>query len=269
MKQLWKKRWMNGLWLLLIGSTIFIMVVATTKKDNKQCKGITVETVGDDHFFVTEKEVVQLLNANGSIQGSAIAGIKVNMLEKRLENDKWIKNAELYVDNNQQLQVVIEENEPVARIFTVGGQSYYIDSSCTRLPLNNKVSVRVPMITNFPSDRMRWSNADSALMADIKNMMVYINNHSFWKAQVAQVHINNNRELELVPTIGSHVVLFGKPTDVDAKFNRLYSFYKQVWVNIGLEKYTTLNVRYRGQVVATKKGNDIVARPDSSLISRQ
>jgi len=65
------------------------------------------------------------------------------------------------------------------------------------------------------------------------------------------------------------VVLFGKPTDVDAKFNRLYSFYKQVWVNIGLEKYTTLNVRYRGQVVATKKGSDIVARPDSSLISRQ
>ena len=91
----------------------------------------------------------KLLNANGKLQGKTVENINLLVLEKRLENDRWIKNAELYLDNNQNLQVRVEENEPVARIFTVGGYSYYIDSSCNKLPLSERLSARVPMITRL------------------------------------------------------------------------------------------------------------------------
>jgi cell division protein FtsQ len=91
-------------------------------------------------------------------------------LEDRLENDTWIRNAELFFDNKQVLQVMVEEREPVARIFTMGGNSYYIDSSGAHLPLSDKVSIRVPMFTSFPSEGRRLRRRDSLLMDEIKTL---------------------------------------------------------------------------------------------------
>ena len=95
-------------------------------------------------------------------------------------------------------------------------------------------------------------------------MALYINRYPFWKAQVAQIDINDNRELEVVPTVGNHTVLMGKAEDFENKFNRLFSFYKQVWTKVGLEKYETIDVRFNGQVVAIKKGTGRPSIKDSA-----
>jgi cell division protein FtsQ len=243
-------------WVALAIATTATLIAGVSKKNNRLCSGINVEiTEEDDHFFVDEKEVASIINANGNVQGRPLESLNLLVLEQRLENDRWIKNAELFVDNNEVLQVKIEENEPVARVFTIGGYSFYIDSSCKKLPLSDRLSARVPMFSNFPSDRARLSRVDSSYMASLKDMAVYINSYPFWKAQIAQVYINSDRELEIVPTVGGHTVLFGKPTDVDQKFDRLFSFYKQVWTKVGLEKYSTIDVRFDGQVVAAKRGS--------------
>lgn len=270
MQQSWKRKLITAGWLTVAIAGVVLLGAAVSKKNTKLCNGIEVEIEGDpDHFFVDEKEVKQLLNANGSLTERPVESINLLMLERRLENDRWIRNAELYIDSKQVLQVRVEENEPVARVFTKGGYSYYIDSSCNKLPLSNRISARVPMITNFPSDRTRWSRLDSGLMASIKEMALYINKVPFWKAQVAQLNVNDNREIEMFPTIGNHMVLLGKPEESEVKFNRLFSFYKQVWAKVGLEKYETIDVRFTGQVVAAKKGAAAVALAIDSAKAKQ
>ena len=257
-------------WLSVAIAGMVLLGAAASKKNTKLCKGIVVEIEGgNDQFFVDEKEIMQLLNANGSLSERPTESINLLMLEKRLENDRWIRNAEMYIDNKQMVQVRVEENEPVARVFTRGGYQYYIDSSCNKLPLSDRLSARVPMITNFPSDRTRWSRLDSNLMASLKEMALYINKVPFWKAQVAQLNVNDNREIEMFPTIGNHVVLLGKPEASEEKFNRLFSFYKQVWAKVGLEKYETIDVRFMGQVVAAKKGAAAAAFAIDSAKARQ
>ena len=269
MRPLWKKKLVTAGWLALTAAGMVVLVAAATRKNHKECAGINVEITGaEDHFFVDEKEVAKLLNANGNLTGRSIETINLLVMEKRLENDKWINNAELFFDNNQLLQVVIEENEPVARIFTVGGYSYYIDSSCKKLPLSDRLSARVPMFTNFPSDRTRLGRVDSIMMVSLKDMALYINRVPFWKAQVAQIDINDNRELEMVPTVGNHTVLLGKADDFDEKFNRLFAFYQQVWTKVGLEKYDKIDVQYKGQVVATKRGSSASVVVDSAKAQR-
>ena len=257
-------------WLSVAIAGMVLLGAAASKKNTKLCKGIVVEIEGgNDQFFVDEKEIMQLLNANGSLSERPIESINLLMLEKRLENDRWIRNAEMYIDNKQMVQVRVEENEPVARVFTKGGYQYYIDSSCNKLPLSDRLSARVPMITNFPSDRTRWSRLDSNLMASLKEMALYINKVPFWKAQVAQLNVNDNREIEMFPTIGNHVVLLGKPEASEEKFDRLFSFYKQVWAKVGLEKYETIDVRFMGQVVAAKKGAAAAALAIDSVKAKQ
>ncbi len=255
MRVAWKKKLINAGWLAIAVSGIMLLGAGAGKKSKKICTGINVELTGtEDHFFVEEKELEKLLNANGKLEGRSLEQINLMVMEHRLENDKWIRNAELFFDNNQVLQVLVEEREPVARIFTIGGYSYYIDSSCQKLPLSDKLSARVPMFTNFPSDRTRLGRVDSTLMVELKNMALYINSVPFWKAQVAQVNINDARDLELVPTVGNHIVMMGKVENYEEEFNRLYTFYKQVWTKVGLEKYDKIDVQFNGQVVATKRG---------------
>ena len=74
-------------------------------------------------------------------------------METELEKNVWIKTAELFFDNNEILQVTVQEREPVARVFTPRGTTFYIDNELAMLPLSEKFSARLPVFTNFPSDK--------------------------------------------------------------------------------------------------------------------
>lgn len=254
MQQVWRNRWRNTGWFTLAAVTLVLLVSAVEKKNHKACKGIEVTFNGDgNNFFIEEKGVVNVLKANNLIIGQPIENINLKQLEQILKNDKWIADAQLFFDNNQMLQAVVEEKTPVARIFTAAGSSFYIDSACRKLPLSEKLSARIPMFTNFPSAAAKLSKPDSALLASVKELAMFIQADDFWKAQVAQVDITPDG-FEMIPTVGSHVILIGDDGDFQQKFDRLFSFYKQVWTKVGFEKYEKLDVRFNGQVVATLKG---------------
>jgi len=69
----------------------------------------------------------------------------------------------------------------------LNGNSYYIDSSCKRLPLSDELSARVPMFTSFRSEKKVLSRPDSLVLQDIKHIAQYIRRDSFLMAQVAQL----------------------------------------------------------------------------------
>jgi len=254
MQQVWRKRWRQSGWIALGAVTLVLLVAAISKKNNKVCNGIEVSINGDgNNYFIDEKGVAAVLKATRPIKGEAIENIDLITLEGRLKQDKWIADAQLYFDNKQMLQVMIEEKEPVARIFTSAGSSFYIDSACRKLPLSDKLSARIPMFTSFPSDRNKLSPPDSELLASAKELALFIQSDDFWKAQVSQIDITPEG-FEMIPTIGNHVVELGKDGNWKQKFDRLFSFYKQVWTKVGFERYEKLNVQFDGQVVATVKG---------------
>lgn len=233
---------------------LVLLVAAVTSTSNKVCKGMNIEIHGSsNNFYVDAKQVKKILNGNEDLEGEKISEIHLAVLENRLKNDKWIADADLFFDKHQVLQVMIEEKEPVARIFTSSGSSFYIDSLGNKLPLSSALSARVPMFTGFPSDRNRLSKPDSALLSRIMQLAMFIRADEFWNAQVAQVHITP-AGFEMVPTIGSHVVALGNSDDYQQKFDRLFSFYKQVWPKVGLNAYERIDVQYKGQVVATRRG---------------
>ena len=57
---------------------------------------------------------------------------------ENLKKNAWVNGAEVFFDNNDVLRINIAQREPIARIFTLGGNSFYIDSSGTELPLSEK-----------------------------------------------------------------------------------------------------------------------------------
>ena len=192
--------------------------------------------------------------------GQPISSFNLRAIEGKLTNNIWIRNAQLFFDNNEMLQVDILESEPLARLFTVSGNTFYIDSALNRLPLSDKFSARVPVFTCFPSDRIILTAADSSLLKDIKTIGVAIQQDPFYMGLIDQVDITPQRSFEMIPKIGNNIIEFGDASDAEEKLHRLKLFYREVMLKAGMNYYSVIDVQYKGQVVAKRKSaEDITA----------
>jgi cell division protein FtsQ len=252
----WQTILVRILWSIAGAALIVLFVVAWKAKEEKKCSSIQIELVGETTaaLFMDEKEILQIIHEQGVNVGLSIGDVNLNTLEKYLETIRWVKHVELFLDNAQVLQVKIEQRIPIARIFTASGNSFYIDKEGLQLPLKQLTVLRLPVFTNFPSDQEKLSKPDSLLLNDILHFTKAVAADSFFMAQTSQVNIAVNGDFELIPTVGDHLVLIGSVDNIEDKLNRLYTFYKKVWVQSGLNAYQVIDCRFDNQIVALKKG---------------
>jgi cell division protein FtsQ len=240
-------------WLCVAAGTMVLLVAAMKAQSNKTCKGHEIRIKGKaDEWFLDKKDITTLLTNQGSIRGRAIKSFDLRRMENQLKSNVWVKDAELFFDNSRVLQVRVEERVPVARVFTVEGNSFYIDSSGEKLPLSDKFSARLPVVTGFPSEKDKLTGEDSVMMRDIINISNYLLHDEFWMAQVSQIDIQPDRTFDMIPVVGNHIIEFGDGTDYEKKFKRLLLFYQQVLSKTGMDIYQKLNVRYARQVIGVK-----------------
>lgn len=250
-----KKNIIKALWILAGITTVILLGAAMQQKNKQNCKGITVEILGsDDELFLTESDIKTLINEIQLIDELPIQQINLRKIEESLEQNAWIKNAELFIDNKGMLHATITERVPIARLFTTNQTSFYIDEDKRYLPLSYKLTARVPYFTGYPLTTPPVTNADSLLLNDVMQLANFINADSFWTAQVAQIHILPNATFQLVPVLGNHIVELGDATDLENKFNKLFTFYKEALVQQGINKYELLKVQFANQVVAVQRG---------------
>jgi cell division protein FtsQ len=244
-------------WILLGSGTVVLLIAAITRKNNEHCARIEIDITGvQNNFFIDKKDVLGILQkANGGkLEAKPLHSIDLALMETELQKTQWIKNAELFFDNNDVLEVKITEREPIARVFTFSGSSFYMDSSLVRLPLSDKFSARLPVFTDFPGDVMVLSKADSNLMRDIKTISEFIGADPFWMAQIDQVDISPDRTFDLIPKLGNQVIHFGKAENYHEKFDNLLCFYRQVLAKQGWSQYSSIDAQFTGQIVGVRRG---------------
>lgn len=121
-----EKRLIQAVWILAGIGTIVLMGAAMQHKNRKKCTDIKIEISGiEEHMFIDEKDVLDLIQSKGKVTEIAVAALDLRRMETSLETNPWVRNAEMYIDNQQVLQVLIEERQPVARVFTTQGGSLF------------------------------------------------------------------------------------------------------------------------------------------------
>lgn len=252
-----KKVLILSAWLLIGSSMIVLLAAANNKQHRHFCKGLSVSIKGPgDKFFVDKGDITKQFETviQGSVINQPLVNLHLAKLEKALERHAWIKDAELYVDSKDVLHVAVWEREPIARVFTTLGNSFFIDSAGKRMPLLDKVNIRVPVITNFTPAR-RLSKRDSAVLNEVKWMAQYIVAHPFWNAQIAQIDIRPGGGFELVPVVGNHIIRVGRAENFEEKLSRLFLFYRQVMSKTGFDTYSVIDVQFDGQVIGSKNNS--------------
>lgn len=257
-------------WSLLGLCCVVLLVAAMKTKDSKACSNVEISIAGAaKHLFVKQADVTAVLQKAGVYAGKTLDAINLKTTEAQLEKNVWIKDAELFFDNHQVLHIKIMEREPVARVFTQTGNSFYIDSTGLRLPLSENAMARLIVFTSFPSDKKILSKPDSLVLDDVKRIALYINADSFLNAQTAQVNITPQRTYEIMPVVGSQVIRIGNAEELDEKFLKLLAFYKKVFAKSGFEKYSVIDVQYQGQVIGVRRGEGYSVPSDTARAMRQ
>ena len=252
-----------AIWVVIGGGMLTLLIAAMGKQKKNTCKdySITIKGGEGDDLFLGKSDIIKLLKAatKGSIKGQQKSSFNLLKMENLLEENVWVKDAQLYFDNKDVLHVTVKERVPIARIFTIGGKSFYIDEEEQTMQLSDKRSAKVPVFTGFPDKKIR-KEKDSLLLHEVKTTAEFINSDSFWTSQVAQIDMapseaDGSWEFDMVPVVGNHIVNLGNGENIEKKFNRLFIFYKQVLSRAGFDKYKAIDVRFAGQVVGRKSEN--------------
>lgn len=221
----------------------------------------------NDLYFLNNIDVARLIKSRNKIVGQPKAAVNTTDIEKALNSHPNIANAEVSISIDGKLKVEVKQRKPILRLFNVNDESYYMDDEGMLMPLSEKYTAKVliangKIVESYAKNYKRTMNniaTDSAIKArtmfdELFAMATFIDADDFWRAQIQQIYINNNMDMEIVPIVGDQKIIFGDTTDMEEKFKKLLIFYRQGLNTTGWwNKYSAINLKFKNQIVCTKK----------------
>lgn len=247
-----------ALWVCLIVG-IGISLAFVNKQDAAlKCKGISVTILPKDELlFIERSHVLETIIPSGSekqIVGKPILELNTPLIEQKLNHNDFIKTSEVFTDMNGGLHITVQQRRPILRIIKANGSSYYLDEEGRKMPTSQVFTAHVPIVTgNVFEEYKSRDTMHTVVGLELHKIGTYVDKHAFWKAQIEQIFVTAESEFLLIPKIGDHTIAFGTGEDLEEKFEKLMLFYKEGLSRVGWEKYSIINLKYKNQVVCTKK----------------
>jgi len=231
------------------------------------CSQVEVRIVDSlQNGFVSEKNILALFQKKGiSLIGKNYREINLESLEAVVNNYPPVEKAEVFKTVSGKVIVEIKQRNPILRVIDLNNESYYVDDNGYIMKLSGNYTSHVIIANGYIRSNFQQTNQTNVLelerksagkrviMAELYKLARYISSHKFWNAQIQQIFVNVNGDFELIPRVGSHVILFGDFADCENKFDNLMSLYKHGLPATGWNKYETINLKYKGQVICTKR----------------
>jgi len=241
---------------LALLSLVGLIAFTEHRQNNRHCTGIHIQMDEvDGHRFLNRNDVLRTLTNDGAdpLVGDRFADIPFKRLEKRLKQNGLVKTCQVYRDLDGYLVADITQQRPLARLVVDGEEEesayagYYLNQEGRWFPLSMNYTARVTLLSGpyFRNRKPLTSNRARLLL----ELLQRIEADPFWKAQVAQVVVDENEEVTLIPQVGDCVIELGQPVNLEPKFDKIKLFYKHILPLKGWERYRRVSVQYRNQIV--------------------
>lgn len=241
-------------WMGALLVTAMVVIAAVERRSMAESKDliIKVEPLGDDHFLIKEKEVKRLVQqAFGTdLVGEVLDRIDVEKVELTLEQEPFILDANVYFDAANQVNVDVQQRQPLLRIMDNNGLNYYLDENGVKMPPSKHYAARVIVATGaIPPYTPDYREKKQHILKDLFFLTNYVNGDEFLKPLVEQIHVSKG-EYWLVPKVGDQKIILGSLAQLDEKIEKLKIFYKEGISREGWQRYERIDLRFDGQVVA-------------------
>ena len=231
-----------------ISAIILYVVVSlygfTEKRKNKICEQINIVLAdqGKNKLIDTESIELQLKSQQVYPVGKAIKDISTEKIENVLQQNGLIKSSECYFTPNGTVRVRIHQCIPKFRV--IGQENYYIDTDRKKInPVD--YTAYVPVVSGYVTYEMA--------SGELFDFITFLEKNSFWNAQIEQIYVRPDHKIELVPRVSDSIILLGSLENYPAKLDKLKKLYVNGFNKIGWNRYKTIDLQYKGQIVCTKK----------------
>jgi len=225
---------------------IFAIFLLQGKKQEMPCNNLII-TVKDslDRQFISQNEIVTILKTAQLYPiDKPLNAIDTYAIEKKIAENTLVSSVTAYKTPSGSIRIEITQKTPVLHVFTAR-ENYYVDESGQVMPTNNQHAVYLPIASG--------SIEKSLATTELYKFTLFLQKNAFWNNQIEQIYVHPNQEVELIPRIGDHRIILGDFEDFEVKMNNLRLFYEQAIPKIGWGKYEIINLKYKNQIVCTKK----------------
>jgi cell division protein FtsQ len=253
----WKLIGIVSLWVIGLSATLVSLAFTEVRQQSVLCKKIEINiNREDENYFINKQDVLKILFSPGdSLIGTPIHRIPVSLLERLLKLNKYVDDADVFIDIKGKLQVNIVQRKPMLRIMNEVQQSYYIDEKGGKMPLSSLYSANV-LVANG-SIKEQYNGINDSISTALARTLFYLGNviraDKFWNAQIEQIYIEPNQDIVLIPRLGDHKIIFGDTSNANEKFENLLVFYQKAMPKVGWQTYHTINVKFKGQLVCSRR----------------
>ncbi len=233
--------------VVLAGYLVYSVLAMTDRhEDSRLCRGVDLHITDSLHFDLIDEEMVLAVLQEHSIDpvGMPLEEIEPEKIEATLLMHPLVGKVQCYKTGGDMLRINLSSKVPLVRVINNRGQDFYVDSRGEILT-QRSLAVQLPVATGY-IDRQFAAG-------ELLEVVRVIDRSEFWKAQVEQINVSKDGQIELVPRVGDHLLILGTAQDVENKLQRLMNFYEKGLDNVGWNKYRSISVAYENQVVCKKR----------------
>ena len=231
---------------MLAAYVVLAAIWAHAEASKNSCKGIDIQIVeGNATDSVTRRGVLAEINRYPEkIVGTQIPAVDTRKLEQYLKSFSQFEDVVCSFNTNGRLNVKVTPMVPELRVFE-DSASYYINKDGKKMTSKANFFVDVPVVSGNFNDQFKPS--------DILPVTRFISSDPVLSQLIGMVRADDSDNIILVPRIHGHVINFGDTNRLPEKKKALMAVYRKVLPYKGWEEYDTISVKFRGQVVATRR----------------
>ncbi|MFI3287355.1 MAG: hypothetical protein R3Y61_02660 [Rikenellaceae bacterium] len=258
--------------VVLLSYLAYTIVDAVMRSGEIVVRDVRVEVLDSSEIaFVTSGEIRAMLLDSLSRRGMKVDSLNLWQIEESIRGIEAIESVEAVVTMEGLLSVEIWQRTPIVRLMDdgkYGRGDYYMDSSYNFIPPTRGYRPDVLVVSgelnlSFKRDSLGEGEAkkNESQLIFIKNIHTFvglISGDKFFADFVDQIYIrregNSHKPfVEIVPFQRNGVVYFGDFNNMEAKLQKIKTFYRDAYRYASLGEGDVVDVRFENQVVVRRR----------------
>ena len=233
--------------ILLVGYLVASVVLWGNKSDDVVCERFYISVCDSAECdLITSEKLYHYLRRNHLLpEGKRCGDIDPAAIERSVRSIDLLGRVECYYESNGDVYLLVDQRRPVMRVMPGEGDTYYLDKNGERIAVDTMYVEDVPIVMGNVYDKL--------LSPMLIPLVEYIVSHEFWSHQITQIYITQQHEVMLSPRVGNHKILLGSLDNYQQKLQSVLEMYRQVMPKVGWNAYDTISVKYKNQVVCTRR----------------
>lgn len=229
----------------ILAYIIFAIIQFAGKPEDEPCAGVDVEVMDEEmQSILTSDYVLNLLSKNHFTPvGELRRDIDLATMETALLKDPYISEVNCFFSANNNLCIKVHPLRPILHVMAETGEDYYIDTTGVVMP-----------VSNFNLDLLVATGHINAktIKQELLPLAWYLHEDEYWSSEAEQIYVKQNGDIVISPRVGSHHILLGTLDNFQEKLANMKLFNEKGFPQVGWNKYRTIDLRYKGQVIGVK-----------------